>query len=200
MLRDETDGVKRVSNVSEFTVTTNHVPPTIRNWQPNDMWYNAIRQSTSAWQDGKALPGLRELVREHAKTHTLLEARRNTPDLVTKQKLGRTIWRARRKAKRQRAQRELEDACRNKRCPQATRRSMHFNSSKTCGPHGDASQQLFDYYSGAGTKTTRKRGISQDEVHRREAKRSRDGNTAFAHLCRNLEENHQEVETWDRFL
>ena len=75
----------------------------------------------------------------------LLIARKNTSDLETNQKLGRTIWRARRKAK---TQRELEDACRNKRCPQATRRSMHFKWSKTLGPHGDASQQLFDYCSG----------------------------------------------------
>ena len=43
--------------------------------------------------------------------------RRNTSDLETKRKLGRATWRARRKAKRQRIQREMEDACRNKRCP-----------------------------------------------------------------------------------
>ena len=73
---------------------------------------------------------------------------KNTDDKEMKQKLGRTIWRARRKAKRQRTQRDLEDACRNKRCPQLARRSMHFNWSKTFGPIGDASKQLFDYYSG----------------------------------------------------
>ena len=65
-----------------------------------------------------------------------------------KQKLGRTNWRARRKVKRQRTQRDLEDACRNKRCPQLAHRSMHFNWSKTFGPNGDASKQLFDHYSG----------------------------------------------------
>ena len=61
--------------------------------------------------------------------------RRNTPDLETKRKLGRATWRARREAKRQRIQRELEDACRNKRCSHTTRRSMHFNWSKTFGPN-----------------------------------------------------------------
>ena len=47
----------------------------------------------------------------------LSNIRRNTSDLETKRKLGRATWRARREAKRQRIQRELEDACRNKRCP-----------------------------------------------------------------------------------
>ena len=42
----------------------------------------------------------------------------------------------------------MEDACRNKRCPQLTQCSMHFNWSKIFGPNGDASKQLFDYYSG----------------------------------------------------
>ena len=114
--------------------------------------------STLSWQDWEAIPRLRELAHEHAKPRvnkqvdeeleSLLLVRKNTSDLEMKQKLGRTIWRARRKAKRQRMQRDLEDACRNKRCPQPTRRSMHFNWSKTFGPNGDASKQLFDYYSG----------------------------------------------------
>ena len=70
--------------------------PTTRNSQPNDNWYNAIRHSTLAWQDWEALPRLRELVHEHAKTRveahvneeleSLLEARRYASDLVTKQK------------------------------------------------------------------------------------------------------------------
>ena len=111
-----------------------------------------------SWQDWEAIPRLRELAHEHAKPRvntqvdaeleSLLLVRKNTSDLETKQKLGRTIWRARRKDKRQRTQRELEDACRNKRCPQLTHCSMHFNWSKTFGPNGDASKQLFDYYSG----------------------------------------------------
>ena len=42
----------------------------------------------------------------------------------------------------------MEDVCRNKRCPQLARRSMHFNYSKTFGPNGDASKRLFDFYSG----------------------------------------------------
>ena len=132
--------------------------PLIRNWQPDDNWYNAIRLSTLSWQDWEAIPRLRELAHEHAKPRvnkqvdveleSLLLVRKNTTALKTKQKLGRTIWRARRKAKRQRMQCDLEDACRNKRCPKPTRRSMHFNWSKTFGPNGDASKQLFDYYSG----------------------------------------------------
>ena len=98
------------------------------------------------------------MAHEHAKprVHTQVDAElesllivlKNTSYLETKRKLGRTIWRARRKAKRQRTQRELEDACRNNRCPQQTRRSMHFNWSKIFGANGDASQQLSDYYSG----------------------------------------------------
>ena len=132
--------------------------PLIRNWQPDDNWYNAIRLSTLSWQDWEAIPRLHELAREHARPRvnkqidaeleSLINARKNTDDMEMKQKLGRTIWRARRKAKRQRTQRDLEDACRNKRCPQLARRSMHFNWSKTFGPNGDASKQLFDYYSG----------------------------------------------------
>ena len=132
--------------------------PLIRNWQPDDNWYNAIRLSTLSWQDWEAIPRLHELAHEHARPRvnrhndveleSLINARKNTDDLEMKQKLGRTIWRARRKAKRQRTQRDVEDACRNKRCPQIARRSMHFNWSKTFGPNGDASQQLFDYYSG----------------------------------------------------
>ena len=75
------------------------------------------------WQDWEAIPRLHELAHEHARPRvnkqidveleSLINARKNTDDMEMKQKLGRTIWRARRKAKRQRTQRDLEDACRN---------------------------------------------------------------------------------------
>ena len=41
--------------------------PLIRNWQPDDNWYNAIRLSTLSWQDWEAIPRLHELAHEHAR-------------------------------------------------------------------------------------------------------------------------------------
>ena len=81
------------------------------------VWKSAVREreDTKARYLGRireAIPRLLELVHEHAKPsanrhvsaelESALAVRRNTSDLETKLKLGRDIWRARRKAKRQR--------------------------------------------------------------------------------------------------
>ena len=39
----------------------------IRNWQPDDNWYNAIRVSAPSWQDWEAIPRLHEMAHEHAR-------------------------------------------------------------------------------------------------------------------------------------
>ena len=85
----------------DYRCSKTRLPP-IRNWQPNDNWYNAISLSTLSWQDWEAIPRLHEMGHEHAKPRvstqvdveleTLLIVRKNTSDLKTKQKLGRTIW------------------------------------------------------------------------------------------------------------
>ena len=117
--------------------------PPVRNWQPNDNWYNAIRQSTLSWQDWDAIPRLHEMAHEHAKPRVNtqvdveLESLRNRnldapfgePAAKPRDNGPSVNWRVRVGTN------DVIAACTS-------------SGRRHLVPNGDASKQLFDYYSG----------------------------------------------------
>ena len=78
--------------------------------------------------------------------HDLICLRRIATDIPTRRDMGKSIWRERRRVKREAKHRRLLLACENNRCPQESLRSCHFNWEKAFGKNGNASEQLTKYF------------------------------------------------------
>ena len=129
----------------------------LRNWTPAPSWRGAVSARTFEWSSwDRATAELTLMAAEHAEPKVarakdaVLEElcclRAVASDFATRRDLGKEIWRARRRVKRERRQSELADACRTRRSPKPNRRTTHFNWERAFGAGGDASAQLSDYF------------------------------------------------------
>ena len=131
--------------------------PALKNWTPAPSWRDAIGAQTLEWSSwGKATAELTKLAAENAEPKVTPAAdatlenlcclRAVASDHAVRRDLGKEIWRARRRVKRELRQSALADACRTRRSPKPSRRTTHFNWERTFGADGDAAAQLSEYF------------------------------------------------------